>query len=77
MYLNRVTLIGFTGQEPKTFATQAGKEITRLLLATTKRHQQDSKWKEKTQWHDCVVQGSYAQFAASLRKAPTLSSKAK
>ncbi len=30
MSLNRITLIGFNGQEPKTFATQAGKEITRL-----------------------------------------------
>ena len=68
MYLNRVTLIGFTGQEPKTFATQAGKEITRLSLATTRRYQQGSEWKEKTQWHDCVVYGGYAQFAASLRK---------
>jgi hypothetical protein len=26
MYLNRVTLIGFTGQEPKTLATRTGKE---------------------------------------------------
>jgi len=25
MYLNRVTLIGFTGQEARTFATQSGK----------------------------------------------------
>ncbi len=57
MYLNRITLIGFTGQEPKTFATQAGKEITRLSIATTRRYQQNSEWKEKTQWHDCVAYG--------------------
>ena len=36
------TLIGFTGQEPKTFATPAGNEITRLSVATAKRYQQDS-----------------------------------
>jgi single-strand DNA-binding protein len=68
MFLNRITLIGFTGQEPKTFATQAGKEITRLSVATTRRYQQDSEWKEKTQWHDCVAYGGAAQYAANLPK---------
>ena len=68
MYLNRVTLIGFTGQQPKTLATRTGKEITRLSVATTRRYQQDSEWKEKTQWHDCVLYGATAQFAATLPK---------
>jgi single-strand DNA-binding protein len=68
MYLNRITLIGFTGQDSKTSATQAGTEVTRFSLVTTKRYQQDSEWKEKTQWHDCVVYGGYAPFAAKLRK---------
>ncbi|NUQ29758.1 MAG: single-stranded DNA-binding protein [Acidobacteriaceae bacterium] len=68
MFLNRITLIGFTGQEPKTFATPAGKEITRLSVATTRRYQQESEWKEKTQWHDCVLYGNAAQYAANLPK---------
>jgi single-strand DNA-binding protein len=68
MFLNRTILIGFTGQEPRTFATQAGKEITRLSVATTRRYQQDSEWKENTQWHDCVVYGGAAQYAANLPK---------
>src|SRR3954469_8107938 len=68
MYLNRVTLIGFTGQQPKTFATRTGKELTRLSVATTRRYQQDSEWKEKTQWHDCVLYGATAHFAATLPK---------
>lgn len=72
MYLNRVTLIGFTGQEPKTFATQSGKEITRLSVATTKRYRQDSEWKEKTHWHDCVLYGAPAQYAANLAKGTHL-----
>ena len=59
--LNRTTLIGFTGQEPETFATQSGKEITRLPVATTGPYQQASEWKEKTQWHDCVVLDGAAQ----------------
>jgi single-strand DNA-binding protein len=68
MFLNRMTLIGFTGQEPKTFSTPAGKEIARLSVATTKRYQQDSEWKEKTQWHGCVLYGNAAQYAANIPK---------
>lgn len=68
MFLNRTTLIGFTGLEPKTFPTQSGKEITRLSVATTRRYQQDSEWKEKTQWHNCVVYGGAAQYAANFPK---------
>jgi single-strand DNA-binding protein len=68
MFLSRITLIGFTGQEPKTFTTPSGKEITRLSVATTRRYQQDSEWKEKTQWHDCVFFGGAAQYAANLPK---------
>jgi single-strand DNA-binding protein len=66
--MNRITLIGFTGQDAKPAATQTGKEITRFALATTKRYQQDAEWKEKTYWHDCVVYGGYAPFAAKLLK---------
>jgi single-strand DNA-binding protein len=48
--------------EPRT-----GKEITRLSVATTRRYQQDSEWKEKTQWHDCVLYGTIAHFTSTLR----------
>jgi single stranded DNA-binding protein len=68
MFLNRTTVIGFTGQESKTFATQSGKEITRLSVATTRRYQQGSEWKEKTQWHDRVFYGGAAQYAANFPK---------
>jgi single-stranded DNA-binding protein len=38
MYMNRITLIGFTGHDAKAAATQTGKEVTRFSLATTKRY---------------------------------------
>jgi single-strand DNA-binding protein len=72
MYMNRITLIGFTGQDAKAAATQTGKEVTRFSLATTKRYQQGSEWREKTYWHDCVVYGGYAPFAAKLPKGTHL-----
>jgi single-stranded DNA-binding protein len=64
MFLNRVTLIGFTAQNARTLATQNGTEITRLSVATTRRYQQDSELREKTQWHDCVLYGGAAIMAA-------------
>ncbi|HEY1948051.1 MAG TPA: single-stranded DNA-binding protein [Bryobacteraceae bacterium] len=66
--MNRITLIGFTGQNAKATATQTGREVTRFSMATTKRYRQESEWKEKTYWHDCVVYGGYAPFAAKLNK---------
>lgn len=68
MYLNRVTLLGFVGHDARTAATQAGREVTRFSMATTRRYQEESEWKEKTQWHDCVVYGKAASYAAKFRK---------
>jgi single-strand DNA-binding protein len=68
MYLNRVTLVGFLGQDARIAATQAGREVSRFSLATTRRYQQGSEWKEKTQWHDCVVYGKAAASAGKLSK---------
>jgi single-strand DNA-binding protein len=66
MYImSRITPIGFTGQDAKAAATQTEREVTRFSM---KRYQQDSEWKEKTYWHDCVVYGGYAPFAAKLSK---------
>ena len=43
-----------------------GKDFTRLSLETTQRYHQDSEWKEKTQWNDCVIFGALSQANASL-----------
>jgi single-strand DNA-binding protein len=58
----------FHGSAAQTLATRTGKELTRISVATTRRYQQDSEWKEKTQWHDYVLYGATAHFAATLPK---------
>ncbi len=69
MFVNRVTLSGFTGQDPKVSTiAQSGREVTRFSVATTRRYQQQSEWKEKTQWHDCVLYGGNASSKAKLVK---------
>jgi single-strand DNA-binding protein len=67
MNINRVTLAGFTGKEAQTRPLGAGKHMTKLSVATTKRFK-DAKqnWQEKTQWHDCVAYGPAAEYAAKI-----------
>ncbi|HTU44857.1 MAG TPA: single-stranded DNA-binding protein [Bryobacteraceae bacterium] len=70
--MNRVILIGFTGKEAKHSKLPGGRHVTRLSLATTKRYKEDEQWKDKTQWHDCVVYGASADFAANIGKGAHL-----
>ncbi len=68
MYMNKVILAGFTGRDAKTGATQDGKQVTPLSVATTKRYKdQQQQWQEKTQWHTCVEYGPLAKYAAKLQ----------
>ena len=67
MNLNRITLCGFTGRDAKTSATQSGRNISRLSIATTKRYKDtNDEWQEKTQWHSCVAYGPTADYAAKI-----------
>jgi len=67
MNINRVTLCGYNGKEAKTAATQNGRNISRLSIATTKRYKDSrQEWQEKTQWHTCVAYGSTADHAAKI-----------
>jgi single-strand DNA-binding protein len=72
MYMNRVTLVGFTGAEAKHSATQGGKEITRFSLATTKGYKSANEWKDNTQWHDCVVYNVSVKAAETIQKGDHL-----
>ena len=64
---NRVTLLGHLGQDPKTGSTAAGKPVTRFSVATNKRYKDDeAEWRQSTEWHNCVVYGASAHYAAKL-----------
>jgi single-strand DNA-binding protein len=57
MFMNRIILAGFVGADARHLATQKGKQITRFTLATSKRYREGREWKERTQWHECVIYG--------------------
>ena len=58
MFLNRVILAGFVGADARHFASSKGKEIVRFTLATSKPYKHGNEWKERTQWHQCVIYGA-------------------
>ena len=55
--LNKVLLIGNVGKDPEIRATQEGKEVANLVLATSEswKSKTTGERKEKTEWHRIVV----------------------
>lgn len=70
MTFNRLTLIGFLGQDAEKRFTPSGTPYTVLSLATKnswKDHNGD--WQTRTEWHRAVVWGEkFSDFAATLKK---------
>lgn len=68
--LNSVTLIGHLGGDPRVNATQAGKCVVNLSVATSFRVK-DASWQyvDRVTWHDVVVWDKAAEFCRDyLRK---------
>ena len=69
MYQNRISLIGFVGNDVQLKSTNNGTAIAVLSLATK------SSWKNgkgeydsRTEWHRCTAWGKLAEFAGKLEK---------
>jgi single-strand DNA-binding protein len=67
MYSNKVTLIGFLGNDAEV-RTNSDRSLTTLSLATKSSYKKDGKYIEHTEWHRCVVFGKLGEFAATLKK---------
>lgn len=73
MYSNRLSLIGFLGQDA-TAHTANNAQFTVLSLAT-KSSYKDKKTGEyngHTEWHRCIVWGKLADYAKTLKKGARL-----
>jgi single-strand DNA-binding protein len=66
-YLNKVTLIGFTGGDAEAH-TNGNRSMTTFSLATKSSYKKDGKYISHTEWHRCVVFGKLAEFAKTLTK---------
>src|SRR5271156_3749052 len=67
MYQNKVTLIGFLGNDAEV-RTNNNRSFTVLSLATKSSYKKDGKYVSHTEWHRCVVFGKLSEFAGTLKK---------
>ena len=67
MYQNKVTLIGFLGNDAEVRSND-NRSFTTLSLATKSSYKKDGQYISHTEWHRCVVFGKLGEFAATLKK---------
>jgi len=70
MHKNKVELMGFLGGDAVVRTDKNKNQFITLRLATTKsrKNKETGKYVERTQWHNLVVFGKLAEFAAKLKK---------
>jgi single-strand DNA-binding protein len=74
MYQNRVTLIGFLGQDAVTrTANNASFTVLSLATKSSYKDKKTGKYIDHTEWHHCIVWGRLAEYAKTLTKGAHLS----
>lgn len=67
--VNKITLIGNTGNDPEIKYTQGGMAITKVSLATSSvRKDKDGNQQEKTEWHRVTFFGKLGEIAGEYLK---------
>ena len=73
MYMNQITIIGFTGQDAELHYTQNGTPVTTLSVATKESWKNaQGEWQSRTEWHRVVAFGKLAEYAKTLPKGSHL-----
>jgi single-strand DNA-binding protein len=69
MYRNRLSLIGFVGNDGEQKFTTNGTQVTVLSLATKTswKNKETGGWDSRTEWHRIVCWSKLAEFAGSLK----------
>lgn len=71
--LNLVQIIGHLGDNPDVRATQSGKTVTNLSVATTSSWKdKEGNWQDDTEWHRVVFFGPAAERAGDWLKKGSL-----
>lgn len=64
--INKVILLGYLGQDPKSFSD--GK-VAKFSIATKHSYKnQKGEWVDETEWTDCVGFGGYTKAIMNLKK---------
>jgi single-strand DNA-binding protein len=67
---NRITLIGFLGQDAESRSTPNGTVYTRFSLATSVswKEKGSNEYKTRTEWHRIISWNKLAEWAGTLQK---------
>ena len=69
MYLNQLTIIGFTGQDADSHYTPNGTAVTMFSVTTKESWKNDKgEWQSRTDWHRVVTFGKLAEYTRTLPK---------
>ena len=67
--LNKVILIGNTGQEPESKTLESGAKIAKISLATSENWKdKNDEWQSETEWHNVVGWNNAASAIERLQK---------
>jgi single-strand DNA-binding protein len=73
MYQNRISLIGFLGQDAATHtANNASFSVLSLATKSSYKDKKTGEYKGHTEWHRCIVWGKLAEYAKTLTKGAHL-----
>ena len=73
MYQNRITLIGFLGQDATTHsANNASFTVLSLATKNSYKDKKTGEYNSHTEWHRCIVWGKLADYAKTLKKGAHL-----
>ncbi len=73
MYQNRITLIGFLGQDAITrAANNASFTILSLATKSSYKDKKTGEYNGHTEWHRCIVWGKLSEYAKTLKKGAHL-----
>ena len=73
MYQNRISLIGFLGQDATTHtANNASFTVLSLATKSSYKDKKSGEYKGHTEWHRCIVWGKLADYAKTLTKGAHL-----
>jgi len=74
MYQNRITLIGFLGQDATTrTANNASFTVLSLATKSSYKDKKTGEYNGHTEWHRCIVWGKLSEYATTLKKGAHLS----
>jgi single-strand DNA-binding protein len=70
MYQNKVTLIGFLGNDAEVRTAANNRSFTTFSLATKSSYKDKNinQYISHTEWHRCVIFGKLSEFAKTLTK---------